>query len=65
MRQRLVSRTSRTPGGASGQLDERFVRVGLAVELGEIELGVDAVGNGHVAGEQLALIEREQVRGET
>ena len=45
---------------AVDDLDERLVRVARAVALGDVAGSVDA----RVAGDQLALVERQQVRRE-
>ena len=61
--QTLVSRTSRTPGRAGDELDEGLLVVAARVELLEGVLR-EGARRRHVARQQLALIEREQVRHE-
>jgi hypothetical protein len=50
-------------GRHGGELDERLVVVGARVELGELR-GLDGAWRVDVAGDELALVDRQQVRDE-
>ena len=63
-RQTFVSRTSRTPGGAVGELDERLVGVGAARTSSSSSSWSTGSRRRDVAGDELALVERQQVRRE-
>ena len=65
IRQMLVSRTARTPAGSLDELDEllgRRRRRGRARSSSAVADG--RVGQRHVTGDELALVERQQVRRE-
>ena len=51
-------------GRRGGELDERLVRVSVGVQRLEASEVVDRLGRSHVAADELALVERHEMRDE-